>query len=66
MRRVTKGQINTWKKGTVPVPKIDYTMNTRYYRAVDGDNVLQCSVDPFLAAQSMVGHHDAQLWEIKL
>ena len=46
--------------------KIDYSMNSCYYRTVLGTDTLCASVDPRIAAHATTGYAGSTVWEIKL
>jgi len=67
MKQIKKEQIAEWKKWPFKVPKIDYSMNTKYYRAVSiKGEWLGASVEPLRAAAYMVGQRHSILIEVQL
>ena len=66
MKKIDKKTIASWKKPNAILPKIDYTMNTKYYRVVSDGITLGASVDLIIAIGYMTGHKSAELWEIAL
>ena len=66
MKVIDKKTIALWKKPNAILPKIDYTMNTKYYRVIDKGETLGASVDPLEALKLMVGNKEAELQEVVL
>ena len=70
MRQIDKRTIARWKDPKTVMPKIDYGLNTCYYRVVEpatlfaDAHVLAASVEPLRAIKSMTP--TSELWEISL
>lgn len=64
MKQITKQTIKRWKKVGAVLPEIDYSMNTRYYRAVDKGETIGASVHPLVAIKFMTA--TSVLWSVDL
>ena len=64
MKKITSKTIEMWKRPGF-IHKVDYTMNTKYYKVIDSDDqVLMASVEPLTAIKHMT--KTSELFEVTL